>query len=235
MPAGIVRFLFSAFSSLTDLIFPRLCVACETSLAGGELFLCSACLADFPFSDEAFTSGDEVLRRMDEAYRPEKFHSLFYYNKYSDYRHLIYALKYRSKKELGFYLGQMLGERMLGKTDADCIIPVPLHPKRERERGFNQSLFIASGVADILKIEVWDDVVFRTVNNVSQTGKGTEERWQNAANIFVLKNAEKIQGRHVLVIDDVITTGATIGSCLEVMAQVENIRFTLACLAQTKS
>lgn len=226
--------MFSIFHSFVDLLYPRLCTVCGRCLRRGEVFLCSGCLVDFPFSDAAFTSGDEILNRIEGVSRPEKFHSLFYYDKYSNYRHLVTAVKYHSRQELGVYLGRMLGRHMAGETDADCIIPVPLHKHRERQRGFNQSLQIAKGVAEVLEIEVLNEVIFRTRDNVSQTGKSVEERQKNVADIFTLKNPQQIEGRHVLVIDDVITTGATISSCLKVLAQVDGVRFSLACLAQTR-
>lgn len=221
------------FHSLIKLIFPRLCGVCGNALVRGEKFLCSACLADFPFSDDTFISGAQVLAAFDERCRPERLYSLFYYNKYDNYRRLVYAIKYHSRRELGIYLGGMLGQRMLGQTDADCIVPIPLHRKREKSRGFNQSYQIALGVSEVLGIEVLNDVVVRTQNNISQTGKNVEERRKNVENIFELLDPEKIRGRHVLLIDDVITTGATIRSCLSVLARAGEVRFSLACLART--
>ncbi len=222
-------------TSLIDLFYPRLCVVCDNSLMNGESFFCSVCLADFPFSDIAFTPEVGVLSFFDLSVRPERFYSLFYYDKQSNYRHLVYAVKYHSKKDLGVCLGRMLGQKMRGCTDADCIVPVPLHKKRERQRGFNQAFQIALGIAEVLNIEIINDVVFRTRNNISQTGKSIEERRRNVEGIFSLQAPWRLEGRHVLIVDDVITTGATTHACLNTLAEVGNIRFSLACLAQTKS
>lgn len=223
----------SVWASVIDLFYPRVCEVCGESLVRNEKYLCTACLGDFPFTDEIFDSGKSVLDQFEPSCRPECLHSLFYYNKYSNYKNLIYLIKYHSYCCLGEYLGRMLGERIVSTCQADCIVPVPLHKKRERERGFNQAYEIARGVSEVLQIEICNDVVFRVQNNVSQTGKSASERFENVENIFELRNPEKISGRHVLLLDDVITTGATIGSCLRVLACAGDVKFSLGCLART--
>lgn len=221
------------WEALTDLHYPQVCEVCGESLVKGEKYLCTACLADFPFADQAYAAGENVLVRFEESCRPEKLHSLFYYNKFSRYKQLIYLIKYESYRQLGVYLGRMLGERIAGVCGADCIVPIPLHKKREKERGFNQSLEIARGVGEVLHLEILEDVVFRVHNNVSQTGKNAAERLKNVENIFELHYPDKISERHVLLLDDVITTGATIGSCLQVLSEAPGVTFSLGCLAQT--
>lgn len=219
--------------AVVELFYPRICVVCEKSLVRGEEYLCSVCLADFPFSDEAYSTQTNVLMHIDESYRPEMLFSLYYYNKHSPYKQLIYRVKYLSHRVLGRRLGRMLGEKMRGHCHADCIVPVPLHPKREKTRGFNQAAEIAKGIADVLHIPVFEDVICRVRNNVSQTGKNAAERLENVENLFEMRCAQKIRGRHVLLVDDVITTGATIGACLRVLSHAEDVRFSLGCLAQT--
>ncbi|MCM1030399.1 MAG: ComF family protein [Oscillibacter sp.] len=221
--------------ALIDLLYPRLCVVCRKCLTRGEHFLCTYCLCDFPFSDVNFSSGRELSAGFEASGWPDKVYSLFYYNKFSDYKSLVHAVKYRSRKELGVYLGKMLGERLRGKIRVDGIVPVPLHPKRERKRGFNQSCQIALGVAEILQVEIWDNVIVRTKNNVTQTGLAPEERKKNAEGIFALTDAVAVTGKHILIIDDVITTGATVHACMKTLAEAGDVRFSLACLARTQS
>lgn len=221
--------------ALIDLLYPRLCVVCRKSLTRGEHFLCTSCLYDFPFSDTRFSSDRDLLAGWEGEGTPDKIHSLFYYNKFSDYKNLIHAVKYRSRKELGVFLGRMLGERLCGEVRVDGIIPVPLHPEREKKRGYNQSYQIALGVAEILQLDIWDNIVVRTKNNVSQTGLEPEERRKNVETVFALKDAAKIAGKHVLVIDDVITTGATVHACMKTLAEAGDVHFALACLARTQS
>lgn len=221
------------WAGLADLIYPRVCEVCGKSLVQSEDYLCTACLTDFPFADQDFTAGENILEQFEVAYRPEQLFALFYYDKYSNYKNLIYLIKYHSYRKLGVWLGRMLGEKMKSGCRADCIIPIPLHQKRERQRGFNQALEIARGINEILHIELMDYAVERVKNNVSQTGKNAAERLKNVENIFLLTCPEKLRGRHVLLVDDVITTGATIGSCLRVIAAAGEVHFTLACLART--
>lgn len=228
------RTLSSAFCALGELLFPRMCLVCGNSLVESEQCICTGCLADFPFSDDGFPLGKQVLDSFSEPLRPEEFHSLFYYNKYSDYRRLIYAMKYDSRKKVGVYLGKMLGMRMKGHTTVDCIAPVPLHPRRERKRGFNQAYQVALGISEILGVEILNDVIVRREDNASQTGKDADERRANVEDIFKLRNPQKIRGRHLLLVDDVVTTGATAGSCFYALNAVGNLRFSLACLALTE-
>lgn len=230
---GISRFFRECWSGLADLFYPSLCLVCGKCLVRGEKYLCSHCLADFPFADESYSASDQVLEVFDHVSRPQCLYALFYYNKYSPYRKLIYAVKYLSYRKLGRYLGRLLGERIKGKCQADCIVPVPLHKKRERKRGFNQAHEIACGVSEVLGIEILDGVVVRIKNNVSQAGKNAVERQQNVEDIFKLRDVQKIAGRHVLLLDDVITTGATLKSCLQVLAEAGNVTFSLGCLGKT--
>lgn len=225
--------LLSSGRAVCELFYPRICTVCGESLVKGEEYLCTACLADFPFSDQDYATQEELLLNFDVACRPEKLFSLFYYNKFSPYKNLIYRIKYRSHRSLGVYLGRLLGEKIKNECEADCIIPVPLHPKREKERGFNQAREIAVGMAGVMGVDIYDDVLFRVRNNASQTGKNASERLQNVEHIFELRDPVKIIGKQVLLVDDVITTGATVGACLQVLSQAGNVRFCLGCLAQT--
>lgn len=224
---------FSWLSALLDLFYPRVCEVCGSVLVRGESYLCTSCLADFPFVDEDFATDGSVLDNFNENFRPEALHALFYYSKYSDYKKLVYSVKYHSNRKLGVYLGRMLGQKIARFCQADCVVPIPLHPKRERERGFNQAREIARGVCEVLGVELLDNVVERLRNNVSQTGKNAAERLENVSGIFELRHPELVRGRHILLLDDVITTGATVGACLEALAEAGDVRFSLACLART--
>ena len=218
---------------MVDLIYPRGCEVCGKSLVQSEKYLCTDCLADFPFVDRNFVAGEDVLEQFAPACRPEQLFALFYYDKHSDYKNLVHLVKYHGYRKLGVWLGRMLGERVKSDCRADCIIPIPLHRKREKQRGFNQALEIARGINDVLHIELLEDAVERVRDNVSQTGKNAAERLKNVENIFRLICPEKVRGRHILLVDDVITTGATIGACLHALAVVEDVRFSLVCVART--
>ncbi len=226
--------LLKSLLSLKELFYPRLCVVCGRGLTAGERFMCTFCQADFPFSDETFQTNEVIWEQWMPGGDLLALYSLFYYSKYSDYKNLIYAVKYRSRKELGVYLGRMLGNKLAGGKQIAGIVPVPLHPHRQKKRGFNQAVQIAQGMAEVLNVEVMEGVVVRVRNNVSQTGKSADERQKNVENIFELRDADRVRGKHILLVDDVITTGATIRECMKVMAQAGGVRFSLACLARTQ-
>lgn len=207
-------------------------MVCGNCLVEGEKYICSACLADFPFVENSLDVGKNLLEAFPPDFRPSRLYSLFYYNKYSDYRHLIYAVKYHSRKKLGIYLGRMLGECIPADAGIDGIIPVPLHPRREKERGFNQAFQIALGIREVTGLEIYPDVLVRVKDNASQTEKTTGGRRENVENIFKLHDPVKVTGKHILLVDDVITTGATLGACMLALRMAENISFSFACVAQ---
>lgn len=224
--------LAGALHPLVDLLFPRVCAVCGNSLVEGEKYICSACLSDFPFTERSCGTEDVILGMYSPLIRPRQLYSLFYYSKYSDYRRLVYAVKYHSHQKLAQYLGRMLGERIPPDCGIDGIIPVPLHPRRERQRGFNQAFQIALGVQEVTGLEIYSGVLDRIKNNVTQTGKNTGERRENVKNIFKLRDPKQIAGKHILLVDDVITTGATLGACMLALETAGNVSFSLACVAQ---
>lgn len=145
--------------------------------------------------------------------------ALLFFDKGSKYRRLLYELKYHNRKENGIFLGKLIGSR-IKESDydgIDIIIPIPLHKAKLRKRGFNQSAVIANGIASILNIPVIEEVLFRKKFSATQTRKGRYERWKNVESIFSFRNTHLIENKHILLVDDVITTGATLeaaGSCL---------------------
>ena len=142
-----------------DLFYPRVCEVCGKSLIRGEVYLCSYCLSDFPFVDHNMSVGKEILDHFEEQMRPIRFYALYYYDKYSAFKNLIYQVKYHSYQKLAFYLGRMLGERIVADCQVDCIIPVPLHEKKKKQRGYNQALEIAKGMNEVLQVELLEQVV----------------------------------------------------------------------------
>ena len=126
----------------------------------------------------------------------------------------------------------MLGARIGAGHEIDCVVPVPLHPAREKERGFNQSLAIGTGIAEELGIKVEPDVLERVVNTCSQTGLNREERADNVKKAFILKDGGRLRGCHVLLVDDVLTSGATTRACLAELRKVEGVRCSVACLGK---
>lgn len=229
----MTSWLGASLKSLEELFFPPLCQVCGRLLCRNELHICIPCLTQIPLlPDESEGIMPVMLKEYEGPGQPEQLFALFYYDRYDAYKNLLYHIKYRSRRSLAFALGRLLGKKMKGRCHADCIVPIPLHPKRERARGFNQAREIARGVATELGIEVLDQVIARVCNTRSQTGKNINERRENVSGIFTLLRPEAIRDRHVLLLDDVVTSGATMESCLRTLAAAGNVRFSLACLAQ---
>ena len=157
----------------------------------------------------------------------------FYFTKESLMQHLMHQLKYKGNKELGLQLGRIMGEQIKksGRFNADALIPLPLFPAKERKRGFNQAKILCDGMAETLNIPVWNDIVSRPQHTETQTKKGRVERWKNMEGKFVLTNADAIKGKHLILVDDVVTTGATLEACGNAILLTENVKLSIATLA----
>ncbi len=163
--------------------------------------------------------------------------SFFSYQKHTNYAHLIHKLKYQHRDDIGTLLGEMCGVELLKSgflSDVDALVPIPLHPKRERKRGYNQSEIIAMGISHVTGIPVVNSAVVRSVNTKTQTRKSKSERAKNVSGIFSVVDKAALAQKHIVIIDDVITTGATCISCAETILQesdVKGISFVSIALA----
>ena len=163
--------------------------------------------------------------------------AFFNYQKHTNFAHLVHKLKYQGRDDIGILLGEMFGVELQKSgflDDIDAIVPIPLHPKRERKRGYNQSRILAQGITNVTHIEILDTAVIRTVYTNTQTKKNKDERSQNVQGIFKVNNASILEGKHILILDDVITTGATCISCGETIlknSKVKAISFASIALA----
>ena len=222
----------SFFSNFFRLLYPRACVVCGDVLVDGEPFLCSVCLSGLPLNEGVDEEADEALANdLGVGY----LYWLFRYDRASDFHKLVYAIKYRSNRELGVWAGKMLGERMQDDRGIDCVIPVPLHPEREKERGFNQAFMIGTGIASVLSVRVASGVLKRVVNTPSQTGLERGQRADNVAEAFELGDTACVEDCHVLLVDDVVTSGATIRACMMELSKIKGIRVSVACLGKSGS
>jgi ComF family protein len=157
----------------------------------------------------------------------------YYFTKESLMQHLMHELKYRGNKELGLQMGRLIGNDLQQThrfCHVDALIPLPLFPAKEKRRGYNQATILCEGIAQVLNVEVLKDVVVRTKHTETQTKKGRMERWQNMDGKFELLNPQRIQDKHVLLVDDVVTTGATLEACGHELIAVNNTRLSIATL-----
>jgi ComF family protein len=156
----------------------------------------------------------------------------FYFTKESLMQHLMHQFKYKRNKHLGIQLGRIMGEQILksGRFQVDALIPLPLFPAKEKRRGYNQAMLLCEGMAQSMHVPILDKAVIRPQHTETQTKKGRIERWKNMEGKFILDNTDAIRNKHLLLVDDVVTTGATFEACGNELLKVENVRLSLASL-----
>ena len=223
------------FKDFIDLIYPRTCPTCGELLNQSEPWLCSACLLDMPESDFWKMATNPVNQIFWGRTKIVFASAYLLFAKGSRYRKLIHSLKYKNDQESGIQLGLYFGKAIAKESlypKIDFIIPVPLHPKKQKIRGYNQSECIAKGLSGSLNAPVLTDVLLRQVHTKTQTKMNKEERWDNVSGAFVIDNMDFIDNKHVLLVDDVITTGATIEHCANTLLENSKCRVSIACLAR---
>ena len=231
--------MISFWGRLLDLISPRVCVVCGGRLTVTEETLCSKCYLHLPRTDFGSDLYENVMAKLFWGQiQIEKATALFYYEPHAETANILYELKYKNHPEIGEVMGRMMA-RELQKSglfdDIDAIVPVPLARKREHERGYNQSLMLAKGVSEVTGLPIYNKVVRRTKFVGSQTHRGRWERNENVADVFELMDGESIRGKHLLLIDDVVTTGATIIACAQEMQKASNVKISVLALGFAKS
>ncbi len=215
------------------LFFPNLCHGCGQELLGNEKTICATCLAFIPKTKFHLLINNPFEQKMAGRIRIENATAMYYFNKGGAIQNLLHALKYKGKKEVGLLLGKQFGrqiEDVRWIADIDQIIPVPLSKQKHKQRGFNQSECIAIGIADMLHKPMDNTTLVRIKNTTSQTRKTRSERMSNVAEAFVI-NGQPINGKHILLVDDVVTTGATLEACAHTILQAPDTKVSLACLA----
>lgn len=163
----------------------------------------------------------------------EKAAGYFFYEKGNPYTRILHDIKYHNQPQIGRHLAAMYAKELIAcnyLTDIDCIIPVPLHHKKLIKRGYNQSEYIAKGFADSLNVPICSNIITAVKSHESQTNKGIYERWLNTQNIYLAQNTETIENKHILIVDDVVTTGATLLSVASTIANVPGIKISLVTL-----
>ena len=221
------------------MISPRRCVVCGSRLAVTEETLCSKCYLHLPRTDFRNNLYENVMAKLFWGrIAIEKADALFFYEPHAETAHILYELKYKNHPEIGVVMGRMMAKELMRSglyEGIDAIVPVPLAKKRERERGYNQSLELAKGVSEVTGLPIADKVVVRTKFVGSQTQRGRWERNENVENVFELVDGDSINGKHLLLIDDVVTTGATIIACAQELQKASNVRISVLALGFAKS
>jgi ComF family protein len=226
------------FRSLLHLFFPYRCCGCGTDLISEDILFCIHCQADLPLTQFEFFSSNPIEKIFWGRTDIQAASAFLYFTGGSSVQHSLHLLKYRGRKEIGIYFGKRIGAALIESnrfTDCEVIVPLPLFSSREKKRGYNQATMIAEGITQKLKIPVVNDAIFRIKKTETQTHKSRVERWKNMESTFEIGNSGKIMGKHILLVDDVITTGASLEACAAILLTVPGIRVSIACLAHTVS
>ena len=221
-------------SDLIDLIFPRTCVVCGELLSPQEKDICINCLSTLPKIEKIHL--DEIEKSFWGKVEIERATSFMYYHKNSPYNNLIHRLKYKNRPDTGDRLAFLAAKEIAESgffDDIDAIVPLPLSKRKMRQRGYNQCDYIAKGLSRATGIPVIKNVVKRLKNNETQTHKSRDERWQNVEGIFALSDATLLEGKHILLIDDILTTGATLASCAKSIQEGCQCKISIFTLAYT--
>ena len=225
------------FSSLTGMFFPEVCEICGKSLVEGEKVLCSHCNLKMSRTNFHLSTDNDLLNRLVCHARIYKAASMYYYVREDPYSKLIHKLKYNHQKQIGEDLAAMFAEEIKSSgffDDIDLLLPVPMHWWKEIRRGYNQSHVIAEGINRVTDIPIGKNLVAQKSHS-TQTRKDSYGRWLNAEGIFDVDCPEELEGKHVLVIDDVITTGATVIHCCEAIDAVAPMcKISVLSLATTR-
>lgn len=220
-------------AGLVHLLYPRLCEGCTKPLLTAEQVLCTGCNAHLPKTEYHDIHDNDTALRLAGRIPFQYATSFAYFTNDGLLQHLMHGLKYNGKKEIGLYLGRQFGIDLSGSTwisGIDFILPVPLSHKKEAKRGYNQSALIARGMSDALNIPLLYDALLRTRDTESQIKKSRAERIDNMKDAFTIHRPEVLAQKHVLIIDDVLTTGATIEACALALKDVPGIKLSAASI-----
>jgi len=224
----------SLFDDFISLIYPKICLGCNNPLLKHEQCICSICQFHITKTNHFKTKDNNLQKLFWGKIQLNHAAALYEFVKDSPLQKMIHALKYEENKEVGIYLGKQIAYE-IGESEflkhIDYIIAVPLHPKKEKLRGYNQSMCIAKGIQEIMKTEIDSTTLQRTVDTESQTKKNKYSRWVNVGEVFQITDVEKLKNKHILVIDDVVTTGSTLESCAHTLQQIKGIKVSIVTIA----
>jgi len=225
-------------TDLLKLFFPNNCLACGQALVRQEEVICLECNFKLPRTGFHLHEENPIARVFWGRVNMEAATSFLFFNKGGNVQQLIHNLKYRGKKSVGIYLGKLFGGALNESVlyaSIDLIIPVPLHPKKQHQRGFNQSTVIAEGLSAAMKKPVVDDNLIRLVHTSSQTKKSRYKRWENVKDVFGIVRTYELEGKHILLVDDVLTTGATLEACAQKLLEIEDTKVSTVTLAYAQA
>lgn len=232
---ALTKTITSHLNDLLLLAFPNNCLVCSAALMHDEKDICFSCVDSFPETSYHLSNDNPVAQHFWGRVPLAHAAAYLYVRDGNVSQTMIHLLKYKEKKKVGIKLGRLYGYKIKEAESLypkiDLIVPVPLHANRKRQRGYNQSDMFAQGLSEILGVPYEPNAMKRVVETVSQTKRSRYERWENVEGIFELAEPDKVKGKHVLLVDDVITTGATIESAVTGLLKGEGVTVSVAAIA----
>ncbi len=224
----------SIFSNFIDIFFPKTCLSCGHILVEKDTQICHNCLSSLPYTHFDFNRNNIMYKQLSAYVNIEAATSLMYFNKQNNVQQIMHQLKYKNHQELGVFFGKIIAKKLLESPvtkTIDLIVPIPLHPKKLKKRGYNQLSYFGKTLAENINTEYDEKLLLKNRNNPSQTKKNADERRENVTNLFYVSNPEKLINKHILIIDDVMTTGATLESAINELLKIEGVKVSVATIS----
>ncbi|MFP5039638.1 ComF family protein [Parasediminibacterium sp. JCM 36343] len=220
----------SYLSDFTHLLYPHNCEGCGTDVLDNGNFLCAKCFYELPETGFFTVADNPVEKKFYGRLKVEQAASSYYFTKNSLLQRLVYELKYKGNMQMGLYLGKLVGYQLQDNNRFDAIealVPMPLNAKREKKRGYNQAQLICEGIASVWQKPIISHAVSRAVATTTQTKQNISSRWENVDGAFAISNADALKGKHIALVDDVITTGASVEACGSEMVKIPGVRLSV--------
>jgi ComF family protein len=229
-----MKLLRSYLADFISLLFPELCPACGTDLMANEQIICTDCLYNLPLTNFHLQPDNIVAQQFWGKINVDNAYSLYYFSKGGKVQNLMHHFKYKGMHRIGNLLGNVAGEQLIKSNTfnhIDYIIPVPLHKSRLKQRGYNQSTCFAQGLAQKMQTTVEDNNLIRIRATETQTHKSRFSRFENMQEVFVIKDPERLANKHILLVDDIVTTGSTLEACGLQLLKVPGLKLSIATIA----
>lgn len=230
----IIIFIDQMIKNLLNLFFPKVCVACHHLLTDNEEHICTSCRHELPLTNYHFEGDDPVKKVFYGRVKLQRATALFRFQKKGKVQMLLHNLKYRGHERISEFLGSWLGSELAESTNyknVDIVIPVPIHKQKRRTRGYNQVTKFGEQIAKSLGAEFNESILVKKNRTATKVFKERRRRWDRSEESLDLINAEELSGKHILLVDDLITTGATIEACSNVLLKAQNIKLSVASMA----
>jgi ComF family protein len=230
----MLPYLKNLFTDTLHLFYPHVCVGCGTDLLPVDNLLCLKCISHLPHTQYAQYANNPIEKIFWGRLPIAAAHCEFYFAKESLIQHLIHQLKYKSNQQIGRYLGELTANSLLNSNrfkNIDYLVPLPMYPDKERKRGYNQAAVICEGMSSVMNVPTLLNNIVRRRFTETQTKKHRAERWENVSGSFTVSDPSKLEGKKILLVDDVITTGATLEACGSVIVGISGANLSIAALS----